>query len=79
MPRKSFRRVMMLRFLLKVFVSDFLHQILRNEQTNHLLYQEIKQFTILISKEILGSLCIFIRLLKLLEYLHCYKMVIFEY
>lgn len=51
---------------LAFFVSDFLHQILRNEQANHLLYQEIKQFTVLISKgDSTAHYVFFIRLLKL--------------
>lgn len=51
---------------LAFFVSDFLHQILRNEQANRVLYQEIKQFANLISKgNSTAHYVFFINLLKL--------------
>lgn len=51
---------------LAFFVSDFLHQILRNEHANNVLYQEIKQFANLISKgNSTAHYVFFINLLKL--------------
>lgn len=50
---------------LAFFVSDFLHQILRNEHANLLLYNEIKEVVLLISKgDTSAHYVFFIRLLK---------------
>lgn len=50
---------------LAFFVSDFLHQILRNEHANSFLYNEIKETALLISKgDTSAHYIFFIRLLK---------------
>lgn len=51
---------------LAFFVSDFLHQVLRNEQANTLLYQEIKEMKLLISDgDTSAHYTFLIRLLKI--------------
>lgn len=51
---------------LAFFVSDFLHQVLRNEHANTLLYQEIKEMKLLISDgDTSAHYTFLIRLLKI--------------
>lgn len=51
---------------LAFFVSDFLHQVLRNEHANTLLYQEIKEMKLLISDgDTSAHYAFLIRLLKI--------------